>query len=143
MDKPRKVELFSVPVHRDTAGQLIAYEAEPNLGIDLQRVFVVWGDSGALRGQHAHKSLTQVLVCLRGSCQVSCEDLFGKHDFLIDDPATVLIVPKEVWSQQLYLEDNTILAVLCDGPFDETEYIRDYGEFVRLIGKKPPDPVGI
>ena len=40
MDKPRKVELFSVPVHRDTAGQLIAYEAEPNLGIDLQRVFV-------------------------------------------------------------------------------------------------------
>ena len=45
MDKPRKVELFSVPVHRDTLGQLVAYEANRHLGIDLQRVFVVWGDS--------------------------------------------------------------------------------------------------
>ena len=81
MDKPRKVELFSVPVHRDTLGQLVAYEANRHLGIDLQRVFVVWGDSGALRGQHAHKSLTQVLVCLRGSCQVSWEDLYGNTIF--------------------------------------------------------------
>ena len=142
MDKPRTVKLFSFPVHRDTAGHLIAYEVERNLGIDLKRVFVVWGDSGALRGQHAHKSLTQVLVCLQGSCQVSCENLVGKHDFLLDDPATVLLVPNEVWSQQLYLEDNTILAVMCDGPFDETEYIRDYGEFLKLIESKRPDPVG-
>ena len=40
-----------------------------------------------------------------------------------------------IWSVQKYLEDNTLLLVLSDGPYDEKEYIRDYNEFLQFNKK--------
>jgi hypothetical protein len=44
----------------------------------------------------------------------------------------LLILPG-VWAEQKYLENSSILTVLCDQPFNEEEYIRNYDEFKKYL----------
>lgn len=131
--KQHRFSLIRVPAHRNYSGKLIAFDGQSDFNIEIKRVFFITELAGALRGKHAHKRLSQVLICLQGACRVTCEDKNGKMDFLLDDPQTALCISNGVWSEQYYLEDHTIVAVLCDGGFDESEYIRDYEDFLTEL----------
>ena len=45
-----------------------------------------------------------------------------------------LLVPPGIWAEQVYEGDDTVLMVLCDLPYDEADYIRDYTEFLAFRG---------
>ena len=112
--------------------------AEGNsLPISVNRFFIVKSDANTKRGEHAHKNLTQLLICMHGTCDVICNDGENKENVLLDSPSRGLLIPPGIWAEQIYLEDHTTLLVACDAAYDETDYIRDYNEFLkfRLEGK--------
>jgi len=47
------------------------------------------------------------------------------------------LIPPTIWAEQTYLQENTIVLVLCDQFYDEADYIRDYDAFLqwRSAGK--------
>jgi len=51
----------------------------------------------------------------------------------LDNPSIGLIIKPGVWAQQLYLQDDTVLSVFCDRPFEKEDYIHDYDEFKLFI----------
>ena len=116
----------------DRQGFLVAYDAATDFQLDLRRVFVVTGHAGELRGKHAHKQLTQILICLYGACRVTCDDGVARREVLLDRPEVALEIPPGIWSEQHYVVHDSILMVLCDLPFDESDYIRNYGDFIAL-----------
>jgi dTDP-4-dehydrorhamnose 3,5-epimerase-like enzyme len=126
------VRVVTLPKFLDKQGFLVAYDAAAHFRIGLRRVFVVSGHGGSVRGKHAHKALTQILVCLSGACRVTCDDGTAKQEVLLDRPELALEIPPGIWAKQHYIEPSNVLMVLCDLPFDEADYIRDYEEFIAF-----------
>lgn len=96
------------------------------------RAFLV-GDvpEGAVRGNHAHKTCHQLLVCISGKilCEMTKSD--GSSDsVLLDVPETVLHMPPNTWGKQTYIEPNSQLLVFASHEYDETDYVRNWESFV-------------
>jgi len=118
-------------------GKLVVAEIGKEIDVPIQRVFWVCGKPGAHRGSHAHKKLTQIMICVSGSCTVICDDGKQHKEFLLDESDIALSVPPGIWAEQIYSTSTTVLLVLCDLPFDEADYIRGYEEFMSYRKEKP------
>ncbi len=125
MHFPHKVPLN---LHVESNGSLVVFE-EGSSPFPLRRVFVVTADVGQVRGHHAHRTCSQLLVALRGQVLVSVDDGNGPQDFLVSELEQGLLIPPMNWATQKYMSEGTILMVVCDQLFDERDYIRDYEEF--------------
>jgi hypothetical protein len=118
------------------AGRIVVLQEGPSLPLDLVRTFVVLPNAdGGDRGHHAHRACGQLMVCLRGVCDVTCDDGSTRRSWRLADQTTGLYVPPSIWAEQRYGLDSMLL-VACDRPYEEDDYIRDYGEFLRYRGLK-------
>jgi oxalate decarboxylase/phosphoglucose isomerase-like protein (cupin superfamily) len=88
--------------------------------------------AGGVRGRHAHRQCTQALVCLAGSAEVVVDDGRQTRRELLNDPRDGLLVPPGLWVEVTFAGPATLVAVFCDRPFDEADYVRDRAEFLRL-----------
>ena len=99
----------------------------------LKRVFIVNGKNGEVRGGHAHKKCTQILICISGEVIV---EINKKEKVFLSIPHNGLIIPPLIWSSQKYATDKSMLMVFCDYKYDEKDYIRNYSEYLRIIDNK-------
>lgn len=128
----KDLRMVDVPIYTDHLGSLASFDFPLQFGIDIKRLFVVNGTSHAVRGKHAHLSLTQILICVSGECLVKCDDGKSKKEFILNTSSKSLIIPPSIWSEQIYTKKNTSLIVLCDQKYDPDDYIRDYDKFIEL-----------
>lgn len=126
------VHVKVLPKFIDRQGYLVAFNAASDFKLNFQRVFVVSGHPDTVRGKHAHKMLTQILVCVHGACRVTCDDGEVKREVLLDNPEVALEIPPGIWAEQYYCdaESDSVLMVFCDQPYDESDYIRNYDDFI-------------
>lgn len=108
---------------------LLVYDSGIVLPFAVRRVFTVRAHETAERGRHAHKLCGQMFVCLQGTCTVAVDDGAIRKTFALSTPREALFVPASIWAEQDY-EPGAILMVLCDQPYNETDYIRDYDAFL-------------
>ncbi|QWD91092.1 FdtA/QdtA family cupin domain-containing protein [Polynucleobacter sp. MWH-Braz-FAM2G] len=132
MNNLDNIRFVDVPCYPDRQGLLVAYNEISDFGIDIRRVFVVAGHANSMRGKHAHKALTQILICVQGTCCVVCDDGTQRREFILDQANRALILPNGIWSEQFYVEEGTVLVVLCDLQYDESDYIRDYESYLAF-----------
>jgi len=125
------VRLLTLPRFLDPNGELVVFEDQSGLPFDVKRVFSVSATEGDIRGEHAHKKCGQVLWCPLGAIDVTCDDGQAKRTFRLDHSTFALFLPATIWARQLYREKNSVLVVLCDMPFQEADYIRDYDTFME------------
>ncbi|HEX4884335.1 MAG TPA: WxcM-like domain-containing protein [Casimicrobiaceae bacterium] len=128
------VTLHAHTVARDMRGSLAVAEFERNVPFPVRRSFFVFDvPSRETRGEHAHRTCHQFLVCLRGSCAVVADDGRARQEFLLDTPALGLHLPPLVWGIQYKYTPDAVLAVFASEHYDAADYIRDYDEFLRLV----------
>ncbi len=84
-----------------------------------------------IRGEHAHRTLHQILICLTGRCNVVTDDGSSRHELVLDSPMKGLHIPPMVWSTQYKFSRDASLLVLASDYYDSAEYIRDYYEFLE------------
>ena len=121
--------LIELPHHVEPNGELVVLEGDAVIPFNIARVFLVRSAIGKTRGRHAHRKCSQFLVCSAGRITVTCDDGFEIAAFTLDRPNLGLFIPPSIWAEQSYEETGSILTVLCDHPFEEGDYIRDYEEF--------------
>lgn len=118
----------------DENGSLCVYQELEKVPFNIQRVFTIVAKKGQLRGNHAHKTCSQILICVHGCIKVSVDYGFGlKEYYTLSGLENGLLIPPYVWSGQEYLIDDSVLMVVCSSEFDEDDYIRDYQEFLRFL----------
>lgn len=120
--------------HEDSSGMLCAYESGQQIPFDVRRVFTVSARAGDVRGNHAHKQCTQLLVCVSGKIRVDCDDGAVITHHLLDNMGMGLLIPPGLWAKEEYLEEGSVLMVLCDRGYEVEDYIRDYSEFKTFVG---------
>jgi dTDP-4-dehydrorhamnose 3,5-epimerase-like enzyme len=103
---------------------------------EVKRYFLVFDvASEHIRGEHAHRTLQQFLVCVAGRCHVVTDDGTSRHEVVLDSPAKGVHIPPMVWATEYKFTRDAVLLVLASEYYDPGDYIRDYGDFVALRQK--------
>ena len=128
----QEVDEVSFPLIDEEPGLLAVYQSPDHVGFAIQRVFCVRADTGAVRGQHAHRQCSQLLVVLNGRVRVTCTDGAESKTFVLKGMERGVLIPPTIWAEQIYEEENSVLMVICDRPYEAADYIRDFGEFLAF-----------
>ena len=88
---------------------------------------------GVVRGCHAHKNLQQILICIHGSCKIKLDNGEETSIILLDKPYEGLFVSNAVWREMYEFSSDAVLMVLASELYDETDYIRNYDEFLTYV----------
>jgi hypothetical protein len=75
------------------------------------------------RGGHLHLTCHQLLFSLRGNITVNTIFEKKEQNYLIREFQDGLLIPPNVWSEQIFTTGNEILGVLASEPFDDQDYI--------------------
>ena len=89
-----------------------------------------------VRGKHAHKSLEQILICTSGSCKILLDDGKEKEVIELNKPYEGLYISNAIWREMYDFSSDAVLMVLASNYYDESDYIRDYDEFLKYVGNK-------
>lgn len=91
--------------------------------------------AGDIRGDHAHRTCHQLLICTVGRVIVTAQPAEGSAlEFDLTPNTGAVHIPPLVWATQRYEEHESQLVVLASEPYSPTEYIRDPEEFKALTG---------
>jgi len=132
-NKINSLKTINLPNHIEGQnGQLIVLEGMSIIPFNISRVFTVIAPKNAIRGEHAHIECTQLLTCIKGIIDVICDDGFEVVTIRLDNPSFALLIPPTIWAKQIYLEENSILMVLCDRIYEKNDYIRNYNSFKKF-----------
>jgi acetyltransferase-like isoleucine patch superfamily enzyme/dTDP-4-dehydrorhamnose 3,5-epimerase-like enzyme len=127
----RGVVLERRPVVKDMRGNLSAREVGQGLPFVPKRYFVVHDvPSKEVRGEHAHRELEQLLVCIKGSVAVVVDDGSRRQEVTLDSPELALYVPPMVWGTQYKYTADAALLVLASDVYRASDYIREYDQFL-------------
>jgi hypothetical protein len=128
--------IIELPKIHDPRGNLTFIEGNKHVPFDIKRVFYLYDvPTGADRGAHAHKRLHQFLICLAGSFKVTLDDGTTRTQVHLNRPWKGLHVPPMIWAAEVDFDPGTVCVVLASIPYDESDYYRDYDEFLRALKK--------
>jgi UDP-2-acetamido-3-amino-2,3-dideoxy-glucuronate N-acetyltransferase len=131
----RGVRVKELPLIEDLRGNLSVAEYGSQLSFMPKRYFVVFGvPSKEVRGEHAHRTLEQFIICVKGSCSVVVDDGQNRGEILLDRPNLGLYIPPMVWGIQYKYTSDAVLLVFASDIYKPDDYIRNYDEFLKLVG---------
>lgn len=132
-DVPGGCALWPLPRFQDLRGSLVAVEFERDLPFVPARSFLVFDvPSEEVRGEHAHRWCSQVLVAAHGALSVVVDDGRASAEVRLDRPDEGLLVPPGVWGIQYRFSGDAVLCVYASHPYDPDDYIRDYEDFLEF-----------
>lgn len=118
---------------KDT-GFLVPLELGANTPFDIRRIFYTYDvPQNSIRGAHAYHNTEQVLICISGSLKIKCFDGNKEIIYELNNPNEALYIPPKVWRTTFEHSLDVVLLVLSSLEYDETDYIRDYNEFLEVV----------
>ena len=118
--------------HSQRKGDISVVENGKEVPFDVKRIYYLYDvPGGADRGGHAHKELYQLIIAASGSFTVTLDDGTNKKAFTLNRPYQGLLVKPGIWRTLTDFSGGSICVVLASEKYDETDYIREYIDFVR------------
>jgi dTDP-4-dehydrorhamnose 3,5-epimerase-like enzyme len=128
------LQTIDFPQLGDGRGSLISLETTRQIPFAIKRVYYIYGtQAGVVRGFHAHKQLKQVAVCVSGKCRMILDDGTKREELWLDSPDKGLLIGDLVWREMHDFSEDCVLLVLASELYDESDYIRDYDDFIRKV----------
>ena len=117
---------------RDKRGDLLPLNFS-TLPFQPKRLFLVTNvPKGERRGDHAHFSTKQFLLCLRGEIDVELFDGKKTQVYTIIEGEGIYI-PEMTWDSQVFKTGDDLLLVIASTEYDETDYITDKAMFTTFL----------
>ncbi len=123
--------------HGDDRGQLVSLEEYNDIPFEIKRVYYMYDTvSGVVRGHHAHRNLQQILFCVHGSCKVLLDNGKEKKVVPLEKPYEGVYIANNMWREMYDFSPDAVLMVLASEVYNESDYIRDYDEFLKFVGQE-------
>ena len=114
------------------AGNITVVQNGENIPFDIKRIFYLYDIPGGKdRGAHAHIECHQFLIAGSGSFDVLLDDGKSKKLVTLNQPYRGLHIPPGIWASEINFSSGSICLVLASHKYDEKDYIREYGEFLK------------
>jgi len=127
-------------INTSIGGLTVIENILPNEAGDFKRIYMLHNFLGDTeRGNHAHKRLTQRIVCVSGSCKLFLHDGVESDTFELraTDEIGILINPG-VWRTIDSSTTDCILIVFASHSYDANDYIHSFDEFMEWKRKTAP-----
>lgn len=121
----------------DNRGNLVVIESKEDIPFEIKRVFYMYGtDKKQVRGNHANKKSSFVLVNVAGSSKIKIDDGFSTAIVELNKPRMGIYIPKMIWKEMYDFSKDSVMLVLSDEHYDAEEYIRNYDVYLQEISKQ-------
>ncbi|BBP43096.1 sugar 3,4-ketoisomerase [Thiosulfativibrio zosterae] len=118
----------------DDRGSLVALEGNKTVPFDIKRVYYIFGTKeGVSRGYHAHRNLKQVAVCVIGSCRFVLDNGKEREEVVLNSSTKGIMIEDLTWREMHDFTPDCVLMVLASEYYDDSDYIRDYQEFLKVV----------
>ena len=139
----RGVRLLKFPLLPDPRGNLVFAEFPRHLPFQPKRYFITYDvPIHSVRGEHAHKQLEQLIVCLKGALVVTVDDGNVREQYTLDSPDVGLYLPPLIWGIQTGHSPDCLMLVLASEVYDEADYLRNYDAFMACVQARRANPEG-
>jgi len=130
----KDVTLHELREVQDMRGNLSVGDFGDQIPFQAARYFLVYDvPSKEIRGEHAHRQCAQFLISVKGSIHAVADDACNREEFVLDKPSLGLFLPPMTWGIQYRYSPDAVLLVFASERYDPADYIRDYGEFLKLV----------
>lgn len=127
-------ELVDVPTVSNPLGVLGVVEGLDPFPFPIKRVYFIYDvPADGVRGSHAHKELSQLIVAVAGSLRVQLDDGTTKSEWTLDTPSRGLKVPPGYWRTLSHFTPGSAALVFASDEYTPADYIRDYDEFLEWV----------
>jgi hypothetical protein len=132
-------EILQLPRIRDPRGNLTFAQSFDQLPFELKRAYWTYDvPGGEGRGGHSHREMSQVLIAVSGSFDVEVSDGYTWRTYTLNKPFEGLLLPPGLWSTLVNFSSGAVCLALASTDFAESDYVREYDEFVRLSQQMKP-----
>ena len=127
--------MISFPKILDHRGNLTFIENKEHIPFKIKRVYWIYDvPGGEVRGGHAYKKLEEIIIALSGSFEITVDDGLGKkYTYNLNRSYKGLYVPEMTWRELRHFSTNAVALILASRDYDESDYIRNYDEFQKII----------
>lgn len=126
-------KLINLPKHEDPRGNLSIIEEQKQIPFKIERAFWIYDvPGGETRGGHAYKSSEEFIVALSGSFDVILDNGTKKTKYSLNRSYYGLYVPSGTWRHMENFSTNALALVLASTYYNESDYIRNYDEFISF-----------
>lgn len=109
--------------HIDKRGSLTVIEKE--IPFEIKRIFYIYNVDNSKRGFHKHIKTRQVLICLKGSCDIVIKkDNENIKITNLNSPEFGKLIEPDDYHWMENFSKDSILLVIASEEFDENDYIR-------------------
>ena len=130
-------KIIDLPKIIDPRGNLTVAEGLRNIPFDVKRVYWVYDvPGGESRGGHSHKECKEFIIAVSGSFHVTLDDGTSRKTYLLNHPYQGLYVDTDTWRTLDDFSSGAVCLVLASEFYEESDYIREYDEFLRYVGGK-------
>ena len=125
--------LIELPKIADPRGNLTFIEGGSHIPFQIERVYYIYDvPGGSERGGHAHKSLNQFVVAMSGSFDILLDDGNRHRRFHLNRSYYGLHICPGIWRFMDNFSSGAVCMVVASRRFDESDYIRNYEEFITF-----------
>jgi acetyltransferase-like isoleucine patch superfamily enzyme/dTDP-4-dehydrorhamnose 3,5-epimerase-like enzyme len=130
-------KIINMNVHKDMRGNLMVSEFQKDLPFIPKRIFFVYDvPNSKIRGEHAHKTCEQLLVCIKGKVTALIDNGKERNQIELDSLEKGLYIPPMIWGTQYNYSEDAILLCFASKNYDNSDYIREYSEYLKLSTSK-------
>ena len=135
MSTLQNCKILSIPKIEDPRGNLSVIENDV-IPFDIKRVYYLYDvPSGAERGGHSHKEQQEFLVALSGSFDVILNDGKVEKTVSLNKPFEGLLITNGIWRELKNFSSGAVCLVVASDVFEESDYIRDFEDFLAISTK--------
>jgi dTDP-4-dehydrorhamnose 3,5-epimerase-like enzyme len=129
------VKLIQLPKIYDQRGNLTFIESSRHMSFDIKRVYYLYDvPGGAVRAAHGHRSLHQLMIAMSGSFDITLDDGKEKKKYHLNRSYFGLYIPPMMWRDLDNFSSGAVCMVLASDYFDESDYFRNYEDFLKASG---------
>ena len=126
-------KLIELPKNHREKGNISAINLMEEIPFIINRIYYLYDvHGGESRGGHAHKELQQFIIAASGSFDLIIDDGRNKKIFNLNRPYSGVLLPKGLWRELDNFSSGSICLVLASLIYDESDYIRNYEDFIKL-----------
>ena len=131
-------QIIELPKISDPRGNLSFIEGGRHVPFEIKRVYYLYDvPGGETRAGHAMKTGSKFIIAASGSFDVILDDGKKRTTIGLNRSWKGVYVPPMIWRELVNFSSAAVCLALASDYFDESDYIREYHDFLRAAGAGP------